>query len=92
MTAGLFIFVVGLVMLPAPGPGCVVVFVGAATMAEESFWVASLLDRIEVRGRRALIAAHRSWEQASVSLKAAGLVLATGAAALVGWATLQFII
>jgi uncharacterized protein (TIGR02611 family) len=60
MAAGLFVFLIGLVLLPAPGPGCVVVFIGAAMMAEESFWVASVLDRLELKGRRALAWAAKS--------------------------------
>jgi uncharacterized protein (TIGR02611 family) len=67
MTAGLFVFLVGLVMLPAPGPGCIVVFIGAAMMAEESFRVASVLDRIELKGRRLLVRAARSWKRARTS-------------------------
>lgn len=54
VTAGIFVFLLGLVLLPAPGPGCVVVFIGAAMVAEESFWVATQLDRIELKGRRLL--------------------------------------
>jgi hypothetical protein len=92
ITAGLFVFLIGLVMLPAPGPGCVVVLIGATMMAEESFWVSSLLDRLELKGRRVLAFAERAWKRASMSLKALGVVLATGAAALAGWGTLQFII
>jgi uncharacterized protein (TIGR02611 family) len=92
ITAGLFVFLVGLVMLPAPGPGCVVVFVGAAMMAEESFWVATLLDRIELKGRRILAQAGKSWSRASIFLKALGVVLAAGVAGAAGWATLQIII
>jgi uncharacterized protein (TIGR02611 family) len=64
ITAGLFVFLVGLVMLPAPGPGCLVVFVGASMMAEESFWVATVLDRIELKARRALAWAVKSWKRA----------------------------
>jgi uncharacterized protein (TIGR02611 family) len=91
ITAGLFIFLVGLVMLPAPGPGCVVVFIGAAMMAEESFWVARLLDRIELRGRRLWASAVRSWGRASMSLKTASVALAAGMAGAAGWATFRII-
>jgi hypothetical protein len=44
-----------------------------------------------LKGRRALAWATKSWKRASVSLKTVGVVVATGAAALVGWATLQFV-
>jgi uncharacterized protein (TIGR02611 family) len=91
ITAGLFIFLVGLVMLPAPGPGCIVVFIGAAMMAEESFWVARLLDRIELRGRRLWVSAVRSWGRASMFLKTASVALAASMAGAAGWATFRII-
>ena len=66
MTAGLFVFLIGLVMLPAPGPGCPIVFIGAAMIAEESFWMATVLDRIELKGRRLLARVAKYWKRASV--------------------------
>jgi uncharacterized protein (TIGR02611 family) len=66
ITAGVFVLLIGLILLPAPGPGCLVVFFGAAMIAEESFWMATLLDRLELRGRRILARAAKHWRRASV--------------------------
>jgi uncharacterized protein (TIGR02611 family) len=64
MTAGVFVLLIGVVLLPAPGPGALVLLIGAAMIAEESFWAASLLDRLELKGRRALRGAARRWRRA----------------------------
>ena len=49
--AGSALFVVGLILLFIPGPGFLVIFVGAAMVAQESLWVAGLLDAAEVKLR-----------------------------------------
>ena len=42
----------GLVLLVAPGPGFLLVFVGAAMIAEESLWFARAFDALELKVRR----------------------------------------
>jgi uncharacterized membrane protein HdeD (DUF308 family) len=49
--AGALILVAGIVLLPLPGPGMLVVALGALLVAEESLTVARMLDALEVRGR-----------------------------------------
>lgn len=53
MLAAVGLTLIGLVMMPAPGPGMLVVLAGVALLAAESQSVARRLDRIElwVRGR-----------------------------------------
>ena len=51
---GTLILVVGLVLLPAPGPGALVMFLGAAMLAEELLWVARACDAAEVKIRALL--------------------------------------
>jgi uncharacterized protein (TIGR02611 family) len=92
MMLGLLVLLIGLVLLPAPGPGCIVVFIGATLIAEESFWAANLLDRLELKARRILAAAARSWKRASVSLKTVAILAASSAVAVGGWATFQFVV
>ena len=48
---GTAVLVAGAVMLVAPGPGILVFALGAALVAEESLWMARLLDRSELRIR-----------------------------------------
>jgi len=55
---GTAVLVAGAVMLVAPGPGILVLALGAALVAEESLWMARLLDRSELRIRN-LISALR---------------------------------
>ena len=51
MTAGVSLVVVGLVLVPAPGPGWLVVFAGAGLLAQESLALARSLDAMELRVR-----------------------------------------
>lgn len=48
----LVLVIAGMVMLPAPGPGTVVVALGAAMLAQESSLVARALDWCEARIRQ----------------------------------------
>ena len=52
--AGARLIAVGLFMLLAPGPGILVLILGAALVAGESQPMARFLDRAEVRIRRAI--------------------------------------
>jgi uncharacterized protein (TIGR02611 family) len=51
---GALILAVGIVALPAPGPGTIVLAIGAALIARESEWTARSLDWLEVRARSIL--------------------------------------
>lgn len=49
---GVVVVAVGLVALPAPGPGILIVAAGLALLARESRWIAEKLDAVEVKVRR----------------------------------------
>ena len=51
LVLGLVLLLVGLVMMPAPGPGMIVVALAAVMMARESRLAARLFDAIELRLR-----------------------------------------
>jgi hypothetical protein len=51
IAAGVLVVLVGLVLLPAPGPGMIVVAIGAGSVAQESLVVARALDRVELKLR-----------------------------------------
>lgn len=53
MVLGIAIALAGLVLVPAPGPGWVVVFLGLALTSDEIHWVAVALDWAEVKLRAA---------------------------------------
>jgi hypothetical protein len=85
MAGGIILLLLGLFLLPAPGPGMVVVALGGALMAGESYAVASLLDWLEPRVRRIAVAGGHWWKRASPALKNTLLVAAAGLGAAAGW-------
>lgn len=58
---GTLIMAVGLVMLVAPGPGILVLVLGASFVAQESYFAAQLLDRAEIFGRNCAAWGLRQW-------------------------------
>ena len=52
ITLGAVVVLIGLVALPAPGPGMLIVTAGLALLARESRWIAERLDVVEVKVRR----------------------------------------
>ena len=63
MALGAVLFVTGIILMPAPGPGVLVMFVGAGMLAEESLLVAHALDAAEVKVRRLINAAVHAWKR-----------------------------
>ena len=51
IVAGVLLMIAGIVLLPLPGPGMVVIALGALLMAEESRLMAGGLDALECRAR-----------------------------------------
>jgi len=84
ISLGLFVMAAGVFFLPAPGPGMVIIAIGAAMIAQESLWMARLLDRIEVRGRAAFLRIRENWIAMSLAYRI--LLLAIIAVGLLGLA------
>lgn len=61
MGGGLVVLAAGLVLLPAPGPGMVVVAIGAAMIAQESLVIAKFLDWLELRGHNGYLRLKARW-------------------------------
>ena len=61
---GALIVVAGIALLPAPGPGALVLIIGAAMLAEESLWVARACDAIELKVRAWIQSVRRAWKRA----------------------------
>ena len=59
---GTLLVIAGIALLPAPGPGMLVVVFGAALLAEESLMVARLCDATEMKLRAWLRRARRVWK------------------------------
>jgi hypothetical protein len=89
--AGLVIVAVGVIALPAPGPGMLIIALGGVLLARESRAVARALDWLEVRIRRVGALAVAVWRRSSPVGKAmealAGLGLA-GVGALVAYSVM----
>ena len=60
IVGGVLIVLAGIVLLPLPGPGMLVVALGALLVAEESLSMARALDWLELKGRRLLHVRDRS--------------------------------
>ena len=91
----LLVIAVGIVALPAPGPGTLVLALGGALLGRELLPVARALDWVEVRLRRVLSWGKRSWKHASplgrVGLAAIAIVVALALAATAGFAAYRMV-
>ena len=63
IVAGVALIPVGLFFLAVPGPGLLIVGMGAVLIAREFGFAARLLDTLELRARRAWRWAQRRWRQ-----------------------------
>lgn len=81
--AGVAMIVVGVILLPLPGPGWLIIFAGLGVLATEYTWAARLLRwaRALVAGWTEWIGRRPRWVQVLVGL--AGLVVLAGVALLV---------
>jgi Flp pilus assembly protein TadB len=61
LSGGLALMLAGVVMLITPGPGWISLFLGLGLVAGESLPTARLMDRAEIRGRKALRRAAKLW-------------------------------
>jgi uncharacterized protein (TIGR02611 family) len=77
---GLLIVVAGVILLPLPGPGWLIIFVGLGVWAMEFAWAERLLSRARrfVRRWTAWVLGRPRWVQLLIG--GAGLVLVVGAA------------
>lgn len=82
----IIIIAVGMVALPAPGPGMLVVAFGAGLLACEFAAIARLLDWLEIRAWRLGRWASETWNgwSTGVRLVATGVTVVLAAGALVG--------
>ena len=60
---GLMLFPVGVFFLAVPGPGLLVIAVGAVLIAREFRFAARFLDAFEVRTRKTIDWARRRWQK-----------------------------
>lgn len=77
---GALIMATGVVFLAIPGPGLLVLLVGAALIARESLFVSRLFDRLEPRAWKAARWCRNNWKNLPLMAKA----LLIAAAAILG--------
>jgi uncharacterized protein (TIGR02611 family) len=75
---GLAVAAGGLVLVPLPGPGWIIVFVGLAILASEFAWAQRLLDyvRDRVRAWTGWVMHRPIWVRVAISLVTVGFVAA----------------
>jgi uncharacterized protein (TIGR02611 family) len=89
---GLTIAVIGLIMVPAPGPGWIIVFIGMALLAGESEKVAKLMDRGEQFLRRMRAKSKRFWRRASLAMKSSITIAAGALVSVIAYGLYIFVI
>lgn len=87
LTLGAALLIIGLILMPAPGPGTLVTFIGAGMLADESLLAARAFDAAEWKIWAVLRWAWRVWKRASAAIKAVIAVGAGSVAAGAGWLT-----
>ena len=63
IVVGALLVPAGLFFLPAPGPGMIILALGAVLIAREFRFAAKALDRLEVIGRRIFGRARHLWKK-----------------------------
>jgi hypothetical protein len=69
IAVGVLIFAIGIFFLAAPGPGVIVLLIGASMIAEESVVAARALDWAELRLRTPYTKSLRLWRRASPAIR-----------------------
>ena len=71
LVIGSLVIAIGIFFMPAPGPGLLIVFIGAGMVAEESLPAARALDWAELKLRGVCLPVSRTWHRiTSPTLKA----------------------
>ena len=83
LVAGAIVFAAGIFFMPAPGPGILIVAIGAALLAQESKLAARVLDGAEVKGRAVMKWGLDLWKRAplpgKIAIALVALLLAAAA-------------
>lgn len=92
MGAGLMVIATGLVLLVMPGPGWLVIFIGASLLAGESLLMARLLDRAELKLRRAAHQGRRQWRRSGRAAQVAAIFTGLLAVLLPSYLALRWLL
>ncbi len=89
---GIGIIVAGIIGLPAPGPGSLIIGIGAAVLGRESRTIARWLDRRELDVRRLASRVMHWWRGLGGRGRAAMIVVTIAGAASMGVVAVRFIL
>jgi uncharacterized protein (TIGR02611 family) len=74
---GVLVIAAGIVALPLPGPGTVIIIIGLGLLAQESLRLSKFLDWLEIKGRKMLSRSKNYWEKCSEPQKMAIIIFIT---------------
>lgn len=89
---GVLIAVAGLVLVPAPGPGWIITFLGLGLLGSEFAPMARGLDWVEVKLRGVAGWAKEVWDQASLVVKALLVLVGVLCLAALGYGVYRFLV
>ncbi len=92
IAGGTSLMAVGVVALPAPGPGILVIALGGALIARESLVAARILDWTELRLREAAVWAKNAWAMAPWPVKLLTILFGMAIAVAIGWLAAVYIL
>lgn len=92
IAAGILVMVAGFFFLFVPGPGLLILFLGAALIAKQSLLAARALDWTEVRVRKVLNWSLGAWRGSSPALKILLVFLALAVVGAVGFGAFKFLL
>lgn len=92
VVVGLLLMAVGIFLLFVPGPGLVVLLLGALMVAQQSLLAARALDWAEVRALKLLDPSLRVWRRSSRALKILVVVFALVVAGAVGFGAFKLLL
>lgn len=90
VATAMVLFAAGIFFLAVPGPGILILLLGASMIAEESYLAARVFDWIEIQIRRLVEQGVRVWKRSRVFKGLIILVTAVTAGAA-GWAAYSLI-
>ncbi len=88
---GIIIALAGLFLIPAPGPGWIVTFLGLGLLGGEFAPMARALDRIEVKARTVASWAKGVWDRSSLIVKALLVLVGLICGAALGYAAYRLL-
>jgi uncharacterized protein (TIGR02611 family) len=74
---GVIVIAAGILALPLPGPGTVIIIVGLGLLAQESLRLSKFLDWLEVKGRKIIDQSKNYWEKSSYAKKVVIIIFVT---------------